>query len=187
MSTTPLNATTDESRGAAEQPWQFRVRTTLIVLAAASVLFTILRMVGILWSVIVVWMLLLVAAHVIANAWGTRQRGRRASHRAVIDIAASQRSIDAEIKQQLAPATRLRNNTNSGWLTLACTIVGIVVGGSSGTLALVSLYYHKIDSPAVALGGMSAAVIGGFAGFLLATFTQIAAHAWHEADQHSRR
>jgi hypothetical protein len=187
MSTTPLNATTDESRGAGEQPWQFRVRTTLIVLVAASVLFTILRMVGILWSVIVVWMLLLVAAHVIANAWGTRQRSRRASQRAVTDIAASQRSIDAEFKEQLAPATRLRKNTNSGWLTLACTVVGIVVGGSSGTLALASLYYHKIDNQAVALGGVSAAVIGGLAGFLLATFTRIAAYAWHEADQHSRR
>ena len=187
MNTTPLNATTDESRGAGEQPWQFRVRTTLIVLVVASVLFTILRMVGILWSVIVVWILLLVAAHVIANAWGTRQRSRRASRRAVTDIAASQRSIDAEFKEQLAPATRLCKNTNSGWLTLACTVVGIVIGGSSGTLALASLYYYKIDNRAVALGGVSAAVIGGFAGFLLSTFTRIAAHAWHEADQHSQR
>jgi hypothetical protein len=132
-------------------------------------------------------MLLLVAAHVIANAWGTRQRSRRTSQRAVTDAFASSQSIDAVFKEQLAPATRLRRNTNSGWLTLACTAVGVAIGGISGTLALASLYYDRIDNQAIALGGASAAVIGGFAGFLAAIFTRTAAHAWHEADRHSRR
>lgn len=114
-----------------------------------------------------------VAMHVAGNALGTRLR--EATDR---DLARFRRAAPPAAPPARDPA-HLERHSNLGRLVPVSAGIGAACGGLAGSAALVLL---TASSPAGALlGGVSSAVIGGLAGFLGASFVEIARTSLREA------
>ncbi|HEV3340272.1 MAG TPA: hypothetical protein VG125_07940 [Pirellulales bacterium] len=172
------------SSGAGAAPFQFRLRTILLVMVAASFLFAGMQVIGPAWSAVLTWFLVLALVHVIANFWGTR-----------VAPGATQQGLDDEGPDSHAPqhdrreraasaavgAVRLSENARPGWPMFVVTAAGALVGGTLGGVSLVLLCLDQAGYAGVLVGTVSAAIVGGFLGFLTSTFAQIALRAWNEA------
>lgn len=161
-------------------PFQFRLRTMLVVVAAASGLLALMQIIGAVWSSILVWFLLLVAVHVTANVWGTRvaPRASRAPGEAAVPAFPLQ---DERRPSPVSGGVRLRESCRPGWPMLVATGIGTLVGGGLGSVALVLLSLESAGYCGVILGSFSAAAVGGFLGFLASSFAEVAFRAWKEA------
>jgi hypothetical protein len=183
----------DRSEGS---PLQFSIRTLLLATAAVAILVVVCQRVGPVWGASIIWFLVLVAAHVAANAHGTRQTGRasldldrldldRAGGAEAIDDASSQarearRRHDAIA--HAAPITRLGICHGPAGRVLLCVItVGAALGAIIGTLGLVFL--TTAETSGILLGVVSTAVLGGFLGFACGSFVLVMSRAFHEAVQ----
>jgi hypothetical protein len=159
-------------------PLQFGTRTLFAAVAAFAVLVVVLEHVGTIWAVVIVWFLVLIAAHVAANVRGSfysSEREKRAS-RAEEDAFASA-SIGALIR--FAPATRLRVSRGFGRVLVAVTGVCAALGLISGTVVL--LLATRAGFGGIVLGALSAAVLGGLLGFTSGSFVMVATRAFREA------
>jgi hypothetical protein len=138
-----------------------------------------MHVIGAVWSTMLVWFLLLATAHVTANFWGTSIAPRESRS----PVSDSQPS-DGVRPCQSAVATgavRLRESRRPGWPMLVATVVGAIIGGTLGSIALVSLSLDRAGYAGVTVGTVSAAVVGGCVGYLTSTFAVIALRAWKEA------
>jgi hypothetical protein len=166
------------------RPLQFRIRSALAAIVALSVLFAVMHHVGPMWSVVIAWSLLLIAAHVVGNAWGKHSKdAHRRAPQPFDQLQSANRLREVMLAEQ---PERLLKNTRPSWLVMALTLVGAVVGGTLGTTTLVAMYFGTVGNEAIALGGTSAAIIGGFVGFLIATFATIMSRAMLEASRPSQ-
>lgn len=149
------------------------------LVAGLSGLFAVMHVIGPVWSAILVWFLLLAIAHVTANFWGTRIAPRESRAPA----ADSQPDSATPVRQSTAAtgAVRLSESRRPGWPMLVTTVVGVLVGGTLGSVALVFLCFDGAGYAGVTVGTVSAAVVGGFLGFLTSSFAEIALRAWKEA------
>jgi MFS family permease len=162
---------------------RFSLRTLLLVVTLLSILFAVMSALDQIYSVILVWALLLVAAHVAANAWGTRQR-RLDEAAGPADGAAAhlvQRTGAATIHAALAPATRLGERMRIDRYMIAVTCLGACAGGIAGGMILERQYWQTASLAAIVFGACSSAVLGGFFGFLVSSFLRVALKALHEA------
>lgn len=165
----------------AGMPFQFRLRSMLLLVAAVSGLLAIMQLIGAVWSAILVWFLLLVLAHVTANFWGTHvapSAGRRPSDGGEPD------GLIEHGPSRSAPvigAVRLSESLRPGWPMFVATATGAVVGGTLGSVALFLLNFDRAGYAGVAVGSISAAIVGGFLGFLTSSFVSIGLRAWKEA------
>lgn len=177
----PLGETPDEQPADAAQHRllvapRFTLRTLLLSVGGLSVLFAVMSMLGTTASVLLIWMLLLVAAHVVANAWGVRAPHARE------EIRADDRAPDPRPLPRLpAPLPRLAGHFGIGKLMIAATCLGAVVGGIAGGYVLGRIYWPQVSIAAILLGTLSAAVLGGFFGFMISSFLQVFAKALSEA------
>jgi hypothetical protein len=107
-----------------------------------------------------------VAMHVIGNALGTSLR--EATDRDLRRV----RAVAAAAEPLPRPrAHRLEQRTSLGRLVPVSAGIGAACGGSAGATALVA--WTSCTTAGAVLGGASAAVIGGLAGFLAASFVEI--------------
>ena len=115
-----------------------------------------------------------VAMHVAGNYLGTRLRD--ATDRDLAD----RRDLPAgRPPLPVMTPTHLQRRSGLGRLVPVSAGIGAVCGGTAGTLSLLVL---TASSPAgAALGGLSSAVIGGFLGFLAASFVEIARQSLRES------
>lgn len=151
----------------------------MLAVAACAVLFAIMRYVGFVWSTVLVWSVLLVLAHILGNVWGTRAKDKpREPHP---DDAQLPQEQWAERPIEFAPTTQLRGNRRLGLTMFILTAVGALVGFVLGVFALLMIYWDTLSYLSIAVGGASAAVIGGFLGFLTSTFLGVSLRAWNEA------
>lgn len=169
-----------------DRPFQFRLRTLLLFIAAIAVLTAVLTRVGPAWSIAVVLGTLLISVHVMANAWGTRASNRASQRRGDESTASDGQESLETLPLQFAPHTRLRDRRRQGWLTPLCTVCGAAIGGTLGTALFYTLYFGVGGYAAVVTGGFSAAVVGGFLGYLASTFLGVASRALSEASGASR-
>ncbi len=113
-----------------------------------------------------------VAMHVAGNAIGTGLRD-----------AADQRleRVPRRPPENLPrPApTHLERHTSLGRLVPVSACIGGIFGGIAGATALV--VWAAASLPGAVLGGISSAVIGGLAGFLMASFVEILRTTLREA------
>lgn len=163
---------------------RFSLLTLLIVMASISVLFAVMQRIGTAGSVLLVWGLLLIAAHVLANAWGSRRRSRQALENQSSPAPTPWQPVPTSAH---APATRLREPTGISKVMFVFSVVGALCGGTLGGIVLATQYWHQAGTLPVALGAISAAILGGFFGFLISSFVQVASRAWNEAATESRR
>jgi hypothetical protein len=158
---------------------QFHLRTLLGMIAAAGALFALLSAIGPIWSTVVVWASMLVAAHVLGNACGAKRTGDSPMSRPLLPPADR---ILLNIR-----ATCLRDRQGPGLMMLVGIALGAIVGGLVGTSVLWAVYWEQFGVGPVSVGGASSAVVGGFLGFLAASFMNVASRAWQEASYELRR
>ncbi len=165
-------------------PFQFRLRTMFWLIVAASGLFAVMQFIGAVWSAILVWFLVLVLAHVTANFWATRiapgatQQGLTEQGP---ERCGSQHDQHERAASAAVGAVRLSESTRPGWPMFVVTGAGVLVGGTLGGVSLALLSLDQAGYTGVIVGTVSAAIVGGFLGFLTSTFAQIALRAWNEA------
>jgi hypothetical protein len=107
-----------------------------------------------------------VAMHVIGTALGTSLR--EATDRDLRRV----RAVAAAAEPLPRPrAHRLEQRTSLGRLVPVSAGIGAACGGAAGATALVA--WTSCTTAGAVLGGASAAVIGGLAGFLAASFVEI--------------
>jgi len=162
---------------------RFSLRTMLVVVTLLSLLFALMTVLETVYSVILIWSLLLVSAHVAANAWGTRQRRlNEAAGLASGDHARTrQLAASATIHAALAPATRLRERMGIDRYMIAVTCLGACAGGIAGGMILEQHYWQTAGLVPILFGAASSAVLGGFFGFLVSSFLRVTLKALHEA------
>jgi hypothetical protein len=154
----------------------------LWLVVAASGLFAVMQFIGAVWSAILLWFLVLVLAHVTANFWGTRIAPGATEHG--LDEEGTDRSHNGQgehVANAAIGAVRLSESVRPGWPMFVVTAAGALIGGTLGGVSLSLLSLEQAGYTGVMVGTLSAAVVGGFLGFLTSTFSQIALRAWNEA------
>ncbi|HEV3005744.1 MAG TPA: hypothetical protein VGX78_14855 [Pirellulales bacterium] len=172
---------TNDERQAVGRPFQFGLRTLLLWVAALAALFAVLGKVGPVWQVVIVWLLVLAAVHVLANAWGSRAGAARHMPDPASDDKRGEAKSVAPCPPRFAPATRLCETARLGRTPLTVALVGVLVGGSLGTLVFALVSWERSGYGGVIVAGISSAVVGGFLGFLSSSFLQTAVQALREA------
>ncbi len=75
--------------------------------------------------------------------------------------------------------SRLRERTPLGRSVTILTLAGAALGGTLSSLAYA--YWTRTTAPEMLVGSISAAILGGFFGFLASSFCKIGLRAWHQA------
>jgi hypothetical protein len=164
---------------------QFGTRSLLVGTALCALLVLVLQHLGAVWGMTVVWFMVLVAAHVLANARGAhKSRGAIGLEEADITGAGGSRlPTPIDVARACAPATQLRDQRRFGRVLLIATAATAFVASIAATAALVLA--TRSDAGGIILGGVSAAVLGGLLGFVSASFAMVATGSFREAaDEH---
>ena len=158
-------------------PPRFTLRTMLLAVTALGCLFGVMTALGSLWSIAILFFGCLVAGHVIGNSVGTRLRDGAPRHERFTPAPFGERVGAAY--SSTAQGSGLSRRGRLSRITLVMTFGGAVAGAFLGTgLAAI---YPEAGAPAVALGVVSSAVLGGFVGFLASSFLSVTLKAWREA------
>lgn len=153
-------------------------RSLIVALEVGGAIVALLSRVDGVWSALIVWTGLLIAAHVFANAWGTRVGyGRRNDACSDDPPPTTGRPI------RFAPLTLLSAHAGLRWPILLWIGTGAALGGAAGTLALRALYGPRLGIDALVLGGVSATMLGGYFAFLTSSFLGVGLRALHEASR----
>lgn len=147
----------------------------MLGVTGCCVLLGVMKEIGPLPSVGLCFFLVLVGLHVAGNAIGTTARDD------------TNRELAAERPQPAAPApkhvanspSRLRERTPLGFMVLVLTSLGAALGGSLSSLAYA--YWTDVNIAGLIVGSISAAILGGFFGFLASSFSKIIFRAWRQA------
>ncbi len=166
------------------KPPQFALRTLLLGVTLCCILFGLMRIIGPLASSALVFFLLLVALHVGGNVLGTSlssKSPRKFISSAVDDGDGPPLAIESLALSRRKPPgpSRLRERTSVGWSIVISTGLGSMFGGSLGWLG----YYFLVHTTTagIVVGSVSSAVLGGFFGFLTASFLSNILRAWRQA------
>jgi hypothetical protein len=154
---------------------RFGLRTLLVGMAILSALFAVMSKIGMLWSVMLVWSFLLIAAHVLGNAWGSqtfRSRGSRhedeqpAHNPSCLARATGIAPVEPE-------EILLRHAIPGGRSRAAMSAASAVLLGLAGGTFFTFFYGTKASLGGIAVWYLSCAVIGAIAGFVGGGFLQI--------------
>ena len=162
-------------------PWQFGLRGMALGFAGAGLLFVVMRELGTVWSMAMLWFLVLVAGHVFANAWGSAvpKSLRRTSGDCEDDSRPARHLARSTPAPQWTPT--LRQHVSHGRLDYyLCGLAALAGTGAGGTL-LAHQYWDRLSNAALALGAVSFGVMAGLFGFLLGTFFRVVMQAWRDA------
>jgi hypothetical protein len=161
-------------------PPRFSLRTLLLVVTGLCCLFAVMAGVGMIWSAVLLLFLSLIAAHVLGNSLGTKLRDQT-SQQVEAERAARPPAPAMPSPAELADAPRrLTERTSLHRFTLVMAGLGAFVGAELGGVGAAAMY-PQASNAAVALGVISAAVLGAFAGFLASSFLAVVRQALAEA------
>lgn len=188
----------EHAHDAGPAPLQFRLKTLLILMALAAGLFAALQRVSAPLGAVLIWSVLLIAAHVAANALGTHSAARAPTfaRRRVANTAIETDDADGEsrLEQQvleldpqtaIVPTTRLGGNAAHGSAIQHVIACGAAAGSIVGTTLIWRHNRDGLDWSSFVLAACSSAVIGAFLTFLSATCFHVASRAWREAARHA--
>ena len=163
---------------------QFSLRTLLFAVAVCGAVAAIMGKLGPMWSVALGWFLFLAAVHVCGNFWGHELRSH---HRRLLpdDGPPIYAATREQAQSRAAPSTHLRSTAQLGRMMIVASAAGAVLAGTIVTVGL-SLAGPTAGYAGVAVGGCSAAVIGGLVGFLASSFLAVFLAAWGQATSELR-
>ena len=169
---------------------QFGTRSLLIFTALASLLFALAHWLGAVVAITTGLVVLLVAAHVVGNHLG--KRIFHPSSRAAADDhqPADQSMSDADLRrcreQQLASAEQLRQ-AGIGWPSVAVTVLGALLASGVTIAVLWRGRWTPTTGNTIVICAVSAAVLGGFLGFMLSSFAETFFAYWRLSTAELRR
>jgi hypothetical protein len=149
----------------------------MLAVTGCCMLFALMRQVGPLASTGLCFFILLVVLHVAGNALGTSLREESNHERIDFERALP---IETHIAQKCACSpSRLRERTSLGRTVVVLTALGALVGGSLSSMAYA--YWTDVHAAGIIVGSISAAIVGGFLGFVASSFFQMIFRAWRQA------
>ncbi|HVU88951.1 MAG TPA: hypothetical protein VHD36_16625 [Pirellulales bacterium] len=155
---------------------QFGTRSVLIGTAGCALIALVFQRFGATAGVSLVWFLILAAAHVAGNAFGTRQTAQAPRP--------PRESPGSDPMIRYAPATPLRDQRGFGRRLVIITASAALAGLLLGSAALVLVVPANLAG--IVLGSFSAAVLGGFLGFVGGSFVMVATRSFREAAAQER-
>lgn len=159
------------------KPPTFRLKTLFWVVTFACLLMAIMVQVSVMLAAFILGLVMLVGAHVLGGALGTRLRDGE-------DANEVQRRAGgpAAIARRAPPApTMLQEKRPVGRLTPLAGVAGAIIGGACGGTLVAWYCWERITPPAILVGTFASAVIGALAGFLVASFVTVALRAKNES------
>jgi len=160
------------------RPPQFTLRTMMIVTLLVAVLVSVMTAVGTVWALGILFFVLLIAAHVVGNAVGTRLRDRATTRP---EVAAEMRRAASQGKSVVMHGpSRLGQHRRLHWFTRVLTVAGALTAGYFGGVALAAAY-PDATTAAVWLAHLSSGVLGGLAVFIVTAFLMIVRQMLSEA------
>ena len=184
----------EHAHDAGPAPLQFRLKTLLILMALAAGLFAALQRVSAPLGAVLIWSVLLIAAHVMANALGTRSTAHAptfARRRTAIaenhddEHHLEQQALESDPQAAVVPTTRLGGNAAHGSAIQHVIVFGAAVGSAVGTTLIWRHNRDGLDWSSFLLAACSSAVIGAFLTFLSSTCFHVTTRAWREAARHA--
>jgi hypothetical protein len=142
-----------------------------------SVSLAVFVAIGPMWSAFVLLFGLLIAAHVLGNALGTRLKNSASQTDEAIPSAPSA----AKMAEICGTSNRMHQHTKLDRPWLAAAAVGAALGGSLGGGGLSISLGSKLTVAGLGLGIGSSAVVGGLLGFMACSLYCVARQAWREA------
>jgi hypothetical protein len=159
-------------------PVQFSLKSLFVITTLLCAAFAVVARLSLLGAVAMVWMLVLLAAHVSGNAWGSRATAR-ATRSSRFGLPPGGEFAAEPLTY--APQTHLGSQASLGLRTAMVVGVGAAVGSVVG-LALIWRHNRGGLGPTgMVLGAFSSAVIGAFLTFLASSFLKIFAKAFRQA------
>jgi hypothetical protein len=161
-------------------PLQFSLKTLFVLTTLACAAFAVVSRLSMLGAVALVWLLLLMGAHVSGNAWGSRATARSTRrHKPGAEGAGNPGPLAC------APQTHLGRQATLGLSMAVMVGVGAVIGSVVG-LALIWRHNHGgLEPTGILLGAFSSAVIGAFLSFLACSCLKVSAKAIRQASSHA--
>jgi hypothetical protein len=156
--------------------YQFQLRTLFIAVTALAVVFAATRYGGWPWLLAAATLASLLSAHVVGNVVGTRLRDEVSPR---LNAKPNPHSRECEKMRVRVVKRSLHERTPLGrlirFITCGAALVGALLGGGA-------LFLWTRATPAGWLvGTLSSSVVGGFVGFLLASFLEMTIRAWWHA------
>ena len=187
---TPLPA-----RNEAREPQllRFHLRHLFLAVTLFSVFCAVMVIAEGPWPLVIFSSLLLVGAHVMSTAIGTRLRDTSSDVRNWLltqpdahleQPQVSDRPLD-QVREQLPPSSPLATKQRVTRWTSFFVIVGILIGLIGGATTIGFTIGQRIGWAGWLVGTISCGVLGAWLAFLASTFGAIARHAWRDADQRS--
>jgi hypothetical protein len=163
-------------------PPRFTLRTLMLAMVAVSCLMAVGTAVGTASSLMLLFFIGLIIAHVLGNSVGTKLRDRAST--SIVSDGQSDEAKRMQVRalkvpRNLAPG-RLGQHKRLSRVAPAMACGGAVLGAFAGGTGS-ALIYPEAGAAAVALGVCSAAVLGGLGGFLASSFVTVILSAWREA------
>jgi hypothetical protein len=169
-----------EDDDATLKPPQFSLRSLMIGTTVLAALLTVMTALGTVWSLAILFLVLLAAAHVLGNSLGTRLREGGLGRSARPAVWAPARYAGRKSTSAIPSPMRLRERRRLHWVNLALTLGGMAVGGYFGGASLAATY-PEATIAAHALAYASSGVLVGFAVFAVSSFLSVVRQALSEA------
>jgi len=161
---------------------QYNLRSLFAAVALVAAVFASGRYGGSAGLIAAATVAALVAAHVVGNALGTRLRDEVSPQWNQKPEPKAPQLIHA---RQVVAERRLREHTPLGRVIHVTSGGAAVVGAVLGGLALA--FWTEASAAGWLVGTVSSAVLGGFFGFMLASFLEMTLRAWWQASEGERK
>jgi hypothetical protein len=176
-----MNVPPDDRRPGLPPP-RFGLAFLMLAMTLCGLIFAVVHYVGMTWSVLVVFLLLCVLAHVAGNAMGTRLRDIGSQ-----PVAGSERSFARAAPRDFAPDSKLREKRSLGKPIVVITVCGAALSGILGGLGLAWLTDGRSTWTVHAMGIGACVVLGTIWTFAAVSFVQVTFGAWYHALRESRK
>jgi hypothetical protein len=153
----------------------------LISVAVVCATLALFVSVGAAPSLMLAMLISLVLLHVVGNALGTRLRDRHETEYERLERGDSDAYGMPANPRAIAPAQRLHENTSVRRPWLIAAVVCAAAGGSIGGIGIATIVGEKLTVAGLIVGVCSAAVLGGFFGFMACSLWTVARNALREA------
>lgn len=150
---------------------RFGLRALLLVVALLSGLFALGSAIGALGAAVVTWLLLLSAAHVLGNSWGSRTFQSRGSQHEDPD-AARDGGLPTPLPKVDTDAIALRHSLTDERPRQIGGAIGALALGLAGGGFFTSFYWSQATLAGVLVWFFSCAVVGALAGFVSSGLVQ---------------
>jgi len=159
---------------------RFSLRSLLLWVTLLCILLGLVVSVPLGLAVVIVCVAMLVGAHVVGNALGTRLRDQAATRPRGLSGGPSL-APTTQSRPTALPVTSLRNKQRLSRTTPVVATAAAVVGAVVGGILLAWFNSPRGTLAGLVVGGLSCGFLGGFVGFLAGSFLEIFGPAWTEA------